>query len=249
MVALLLMSDTPPTRATDLNFQWGKEQQDAEDPNDPGFDWKASSDARANIDQSYFKLPKKIAIVTWGALAWDPGELPLVSEDPEHPEQAWLTGGPEVPIEFSRVAVDCRLIPVIDPDNGAPVATLYAKSRRNDLDAAIQDLMKAEGATNPKRIGFVDVREDKHRCRLNPAMAEVVKAWAMEHEFDAVIWTELPSNFKDHTGRDFSPDVAVKYLGELPQVLVSQAKEYVDRAPKETETPLRAKLREVGWPL
>jgi hypothetical protein len=80
-------------------------------------------------------------------------------------------------------------------------------------------------------------------------MAEVVKEWAKAHEFDAVIWTELPSNFKDHTGRDFSPEVAVKYLSELPKVLVTQAKEYVDRAPAEIETPLRAKLREEGWPL
>jgi hypothetical protein len=145
--------------------------------------------------------------------------------------------------------VDCRLIPVIDPEHGTPVATLYARSRRNDLDAAIHDLMKAEGATNPKRIGFVDVRESKHRSRISPPLAEVVKEWARAHEFDAVIWTELPSNFKDHTGRDFSPETAVKYLGELPKVLVEQAREYVDRAPKEIETPLRAKLREEGWPL
>jgi len=226
------MSDRPPRNAADQ-----------------GFDWKVTSDERGSLDDSYFKLPKRIAIITWGALAWDPGELPLVSEDPEHPEQAWQPGGPELPIEFSRVAVDCRLIPVIDPEHGTPVATRYAKSRRNDLEAAIKDLMKAEGASNPKRIGFADVREDKHRARLNPGMAEVVKEWAKAHEFDAVIWTELPSNFKDHTGRDFSPEVAVKYLGELPKVLVSQAKEYVDRAPAEIETPLRAKLREEGWPL
>jgi hypothetical protein len=226
------MSTTPPRNASDQNF-----------------DWNVSSDARAHIDDSYFKLPEKIAIITWGALAWDPGDLPLVSDDPDHPEQAWQAGGPELPIEFSRVAVDCRLIPVIDPEHGTPVTTLYARSRRNDLDAAIQDLMKAEGASNPKRIGFVDVRENKHRCRLYPGMAEVVKDWAKAHDVDAAIWTELPSNFKDHTGRDFSPDVAVKYLGELPKVLVSQAKEYVDRAPAVIETPLRAKLREEGWPL
>lgn len=226
------MSETPPRNAADQNF-----------------DWHVSSDARANIDDSYFKLPEKIAIITWGALSWDPGDLPIVVDDPEHPEAAWQEGGPELPIEFSRVAVDCRLIPVIDPVNGAKVATLYASSRRNDLDAAIKDLMKAEGATNPKRIGFVDARENKHRCLLNPGMAEGIKEWARAHGFDAVIWTELPSNFKDHTGRDFSPDVAVKYLGELPRVLVSQAKEYVDRAPASVETPLRAKLREEGWPL
>jgi hypothetical protein len=226
------MSDLPPRNAADQ-----------------GFDWKVTSDERGKLDDSYFKLPEKIAFITWGALAWDPGELPLVSDDPEHPEQAWQPGGPELPIEFSRVAVDCRLIPVIDPEHGKTVTTLYARSRRNDLDAAVHDLMKAEGATNPKRIGYVDVRDGKHRCRIQPALAEVVKEWARAHEFDAVIWTELPSNFKDHTGRDFSPETAVKYLGELPKVLVDQAKEYVDRAPAEIETPLRAKLREEGWPV
>jgi hypothetical protein len=206
-------------------------------------------DGRADLDDSYFKLPKKIAVLTWGALAWDPGDLPLVCEDREHPEAAWQEGGPELPIEFSRVAVDCRLIPVIDPDHGTPVTTLFARSRRNDLDAAIKDLMKAEGASNPKRIGFVDVRENQHRCRLHPGMAEVIREWAKEHDVDAVIWTELPSNFTTHTGREFTLDSAVSYLGELPRVLVSQAKEYVDRAPEQTETPLRAKLREDGWPL
>ena len=202
----------------------------------------------ARFDESYFKLPKRIAIITWGALAWDPGDLPLVAEDPEHPEAAWQAGGPELPIEFSRVAVDCRLLPVIDPEHGKPLPTLWAKSRRNDLDAAIGDLMKAEGATNPKRIGFVDLREDKHRTRIWPEMAGPVGEWAKAHNFDAVIWTELPANFRDHTGREFSVDTAVKYLGELPKVLVSQAREYVDRAPAQIETPLRAKLRAEGWP-
>src|SRR3979411_2292967 len=117
------MSDGAPRNASDQNF-----------------DWQVSSTFEG-IDDSYFKLPEKIAIVTWGALAWDPGELPLVSEDPEHPELAWQPGGPELPIEFSRVAVDCRLIPVIDPEHGTTVATLYAKSRRNDPDPASDALL------------------------------------------------------------------------------------------------------------
>ncbi|GAC1361385.1 MAG: hypothetical protein NVSMB32_00300 [Actinomycetota bacterium] len=205
-------------------------------------------DARGDLEDSYFKLPKKIVVVTWGALSWDPGDLPLVFEDPEHPESAWHTGGPEIPIEFSRVAVDCRLIPVIDPQHGVPVPTLYARSRRNDLDAAIQDLLKAEGATNPKRIGFVDVKENKHRCLTYQAMAEPITEWVRAHDVDCAIWAELPANFKNHTGRDFSVDTAIKYLGELPKLLVDQAKEYVNRAPASIETPLRKRLREGGWP-
>src|SRR5437764_13478097 len=111
------MSNQPPRNAADQNF-----------------DWNVSSTFEG-IDDSYFKLPKRIAILTWGALAWDPGELPLVSEDPEHPEQAWQPGGPELPIELSRVAVDCRLIPRIDPEPGTPGDPLCAQSRRNDREA------------------------------------------------------------------------------------------------------------------
>ncbi len=226
------MDDQPPRNAADQNFDWGI----------------GKGDGRVDVDDDYFKLPKKIVVMTWGHLAWDPGDLPLEVQDAEHPEAAWQEGGPEVPIEFSRVAVDCRLIPVIDPAHGNPVPTLFARSRRNDLDAAIKDLMKREGATNPKRIGFVDVREDKHRCHLFPGMAEPLKEWAKAHEVDCIIWTELPSNFKDHTGRDFSLENAVSYLGELPKVLVDQAKQYVDRTPAGVRTPLRTKLDEGGWP-
>ncbi|HMC08667.1 MAG TPA: hypothetical protein VKL22_05045, partial [Actinomycetota bacterium] len=117
------MDSQVPRNAADQNFNFGL---------GAGMD-----DARADLDESYFKLPKSIVVMTWGALAWDPGDLPLVTEDPEHPEKAWRAGGPEVPVEFSRVAVDCRLLPVIDPEHGTPVPTLFAKSRRNDLDAAI----------------------------------------------------------------------------------------------------------------
>lgn len=200
------------------------------------------------IDVSYFKLGRTIAVLTWGALSWDPGELPLADSDPEHPERAWHPGGPELPIEFSRVAVDCRLIPVIDPVNGVPVPTLWARSRRNDLNAALDDLMKAEGARNRKLVGFVDTKDNKHRCLVHMAMAEPVKEWAREHGLDCVVWSELPANFGNHTGRPFSPDAAVRYLGELPRALVAQAREYVDRAPACVDTPLRRKLAEEGWP-
>lgn len=226
------MNSPIPRNAADQNF----------------FGANPTGDQRGDIPDEYFKLPVKVAVLTWGALAWEPGDLPLVYDDPEKPESAWHEGGPEVPIEFSRVAVDCRLIPVIDPVHGVPVPTLYAHSRRNDRELAIQDLMKAIGASNPKRIGFVDIKENKHRALLHMGMAEPIKAWARSHDVDVVIWAELPANFSNHTGRDFSLDAAVTYLGELPRVLVEQAREYVNRAPAAIDTPLRRKLAAEGWP-
>lgn len=200
------------------------------------------------ITESYFKLPRRIAVLTWGALSWDPRELPLADMDPENPQSAWHPGGPELLIEFSRVAVDCRLIPVVDPLNGVPVPTLWARSRRNDLNAAVQDLMKVEGARNHKLVGFVDIKDNKHRCLAHMAMAEPVKAWARDNGLDCVIWSELPANFKNHTGRSFSLDAAVQYLSELPRLLLEQAREYVDRAPACVDTPLRRRLTLEGWP-
>ena len=213
------------------------------------FGTNALGDVRGELEDSYFKLPKTIVVLAWGSLCWDPDDLPIVMEDPEHPEAAWHAGGPELPIEFSRVAVDCRLIPVLDPENGVPVPTMYASSRRNDLDAAIVDLMKREGSSNPKRIGFVDVKEDRHRCKLYPKMAAPVKEWLKKQGVDCAIWAELPSNFEAHSGRKFSVDNALRYLGELPKAMVEQAKEYVDRAPACIDTPLRQKLSAEGWPL
>src|SRR5260370_25083336 len=49
------MSDLPPRNAADQ-----------------GFDWKLSSDERGSLDDSYFKRPKRIAIINLGALALDP---------------------------------------------------------------------------------------------------------------------------------------------------------------------------------
>lgn len=214
-------------------------------PQGPGVDFMGHGD---EIELDSFKLARSIAVLTWGALAWDPRDLPLVSEDPEHPEDAWHPGGPELPIEFSRVAVDSRLIPVIDPVNGVMVPTLWARSRRNDLQAAIDDLMKVEGAKNRKLVGFVDTVENKHRCLASHAMAEPVKAWARDQGLDCVVWSELPPNFEKHTGRAFSLEAVVKHLKWLPKALVTQAREYVDRAPACVDTPLRRKLAEEGWP-
>ena len=45
--------------------------------------------------------PMKIAILGWGSLVWDSRQLPHSGE--------WHTGGPVLPIEFSRVSKDGRL--------------------------------------------------------------------------------------------------------------------------------------------
>ena len=101
----------------------------------------------------------KIAILGWGSLIWDKGELPVKGE--------WRQGGPSLPIEFSRVSSDCRLTLVIDHKNGEPVTTWFAQSNRNDLDDAICDLREREG-TICKRIGYLDLISGCYRCCVYP---------------------------------------------------------------------------------
>ena len=95
-----------------------------------------------------------IAIIAWGSLVWNPGALPYKGD--------WQPGGPEVSLEFSRVSRDCRLTLVIDGENGAPVSTRFAWSKRRKLQDAIADLRDREG-TIWDRIGFVG-RLSEHPC-------------------------------------------------------------------------------------
>lgn len=72
----------------------------------------------------------KIAILGWGSLIWDKRTLRLAGD--------WQTGGPVLPIEFSRVSGDGRLTLVIDPLHGVPVTTRFAPSAFTNLNDAIK---------------------------------------------------------------------------------------------------------------
>ena len=171
----------------------------------------------------------RIAVLGWGSLIWDPRDLPLVG--------GWNEGGPPLPIEFSRVSTDGRLTLVIDPDNGTGTPTRFAESARGDLEDAVCDLRNREGAV-AKHIGFVDLVGGTSRCSQAPTL-HAIRGWAGSHGFDAVVWTDLPSNFREKTGAAFSVEDAVRYLGSLPHEVAERAREYVERAPVEVQTPLR----------
>ncbi len=181
----------------------------------------------------------KIAILGWGSLIWDPRDLPR--------EGTWQEGGPTLPIEFSRVSSDGRLTLVIDPCNGVPpVPTRFVLSPRTDLDDAICDLRTRE-ATTSNRIGYVDRKERTQRSNAHPAAADVIRNWAAARGFDAVVWTDLTSNFHEETGIPFSLEAAAEYLRGLPKSVAARARTYIQNAPPEVETSLRRRLRETGW--
>ncbi len=184
-------------------------------------------------------MEMKIAILGWGSLVWDSRDLPLQS--------AWMTGGPTLPLEFSRVSKDGRLTLVIDLVHGAQVPSRYAVSSRKDLGDAIADLRDREGSVR-KRIGFVDVNSGITSKTEFPEHADVfdsMSEWCKINHFDAVVWTALPSQFDTETGKPFSVDNAIEYLLSLPKTARDTAFEYIKNAPEEVVTPVRNKVREL----
>lgn len=185
----------------------------------------------------------KIAIIAWGSLVWDPRTLQIIGD--------WNNNGPMLKIEFSRISKDGRLTLVIDTVNGEEVKTYFAKSKNNDLDDAIADLRAREGTVR-KRIGFVDLINGTDSKTEFPGQVDVfesMKDWCRSQNYDAAVWTALPSQFKDQTKSDFSVDNAITYLKNLPKSKREKALEYIRKAPQEIATPVRRKIKQFNYKL
>ena len=184
------------------------------------------------------RISSQVAILGWESLIWDPRGLPS--------DGAWRVGGPVVPIEFSRVSNDCHLTLVKDSANGVPVVTQYVPSPRTSLDNAISDLRQREN-TVTTRIGFVNLLNGTSRCQVDPNLVARIRDWSAEHGFEGIVWTDLPSNFDEEIGSPFSVEGATKYLVELPRSAAERARQYINNAPTEVDTPLRRSVQETGW--
>jgi hypothetical protein len=182
----------------------------------------------------------KIAILGWGSLIWD--------ERPEFDERhdGWLPGGPFLKLEFSRISQTRAnaLTLVIDEQNGEKCQVSYALSKRGNLDDVVCDLRCREG-TVLKHIGYC-VIDDANRSG-EPAIPGGVREWAKKKELDAVVWTGLPSNFQEQTGKNFSVSEALTHLKGLCPEGKAKAAEYVWRAPDFIDTPLRRALEVEPW--
>ena len=179
----------------------------------------------------------KIALLGWGSLIWEPGSLK------GHVRGGWKTGGPELPLEFSRKSTSRSgaLTLVIDSAYGAKCLTRCITSARRKLDRAIADLEDREGVTSGDSIGFVNLTSSESRGGAEETV-NAIRSWAEKRNYDAVVWTALQSNFKN-----YSVERAVRYLAELPREGKVKAKEYIENAPREVVTPLRKALVDFEW--
>ena len=184
----------------------------------------------------------KHVILGWGSLLWDEGRFPL------HLKSKWDSNGPLLPLEFSRVSQsrDGALTLVVDPDNGENCRSNFAFSARKLLDDVICDLRCRE-STILRRIGFVDLVSDAQRSNVHPGLADVLRHWAQERGFTSVVWTDLPSNFNEGDRGQFSVEAAADYLRRLSADGTRKAREYIKRAPKSINTPLRRHVEKSEW--
>jgi hypothetical protein len=181
-----------------------------------------------------------IAILGWGSLIWDPRDLPHYGP--------WKTGGPTLPIEFSRVSSDGRLTLVID-SSGSQIPTRFALSPRVDISDAVEDIRRRED-TIRKRVGFLIAAtgaNSRQEFAQQVDVNEIIGRWCVAQQIDACVWTALCSNFREELGVEFSPDQAVAYVEKLGKTARKKALKYIRNAPPEVDTPLRRKVSE-KWP-
>jgi len=174
-----------------------------------------------------------IAIIGWGSLLWAPKALATRS--------AWHPDGPRLPIEFARVSSDGRLTLVIHPGS-ALVQTYWALSALNTLDGARVNLRDREGSKLESIASAVRGQVGSSADATEAAVHE----WLVQYpDLDAAIWTGLPATL---TGPDVVEQAVAHLEGLRSQPEVhALAREYVVKAPAQTQTAVRQELQKRGW--
>jgi len=177
----------------------------------------------------------KIACLGWGSLIWDPRSLPIQSE--------WFKDGPFAPVEFARQSSDGRITLVMEP-NAHSVRLLWAHMILTNLQSAREALRDREGLTGQTwatNIGSWQQREPA------PATMPELPRWAEAHGGEAVIWTALGPKFN---GEEVSPSIdrVIEYLRGLTGTRRDNAKQYIERAPRQIDTEYRRRIEAaLGW--
>lgn len=175
-----------------------------------------------------------IAFLGWGSLVWDKRELKIKGR--------WKFDGPFLPIEYARKSSRGRLTLVLHP-GAKRVRTLWVYSVYNNNHKAIRNLRDREGIL-PKdtyRIGYVSIYDDKFNSHVVRYANSIIEKWAIKKGLGAVIWTDLPGNFKP-----FSENEAIRYLKGLKSQ--DNARQYIQKTPKQIKTHLRPIIKqELDW--
>lgn len=184
----------------------------------------------------------KIAIIAWGSLIWDPRTLKI--------KDRFKPTGPHLPLEFARISKDGRLTLAISKKYGTGCRTYVATSQFTNMEQAVENLWERESGPRNFTPGWFKqnnhkftetvswyVRGQKHP---NELQYRIMKEWIQGTDYDAVIWTSLKVKFYEKTKKLFTPQEAVKYLKKLDPEARARAIEYIENAPPEMRTYVRA---------
>jgi hypothetical protein len=180
-------------------------------------------------------MKKRIAVLAWGSLTWDQGELKTRSE--------WYEDGPLMPIEFARISLDGRLTLVIKPGY-RKVRVFHAESEFSSLQEARENLCCRE-RTDMSCIGYYDfLTGDNSILRAKQTIELSLMDWARNRGYHAVIWTDLGAKFSDVLNKKYSFNKITEYLNSLSGDSWVRAAEYIIRTPKQIDTSYSSALTE-----
>lgn len=181
----------------------------------------------------------KIACLGWGSLIWKPENLLI--------QRQWFQDGPLIPIEFTRQSKDGRLTLVIT-DGAIPVRTLWSVMATNDLLIARTSLQIREGIGDDKKNKFIaTIRKDTPVPNEN-LIFQNIRAWLNEVQMEAAIWTNLPPKFNGTNDKIPTLQEAITYLKGLDVNKLSQAEQYIRKAPQQIDTSYRREFeKQFNW--
>lgn len=184
-----------------------------------------------------------IAVLGWGSLVWCPGSLRIRTR--------WRPDGPMLPIEFARISQDDRLTLVIHTSS-ALQPTYWAFSEFTTLKDARGNL-RAREKTNSSDIHHI-CRDGSNSDGVSQEVMTTITEWLNQHtDIEAVLWTGLPSNWRQKRAREFTPEDAIAFLSELEanrdqaKATYERAREYLTNTPPLIDTAVRRAMRERGW--
>jgi hypothetical protein len=150
----------------------------------------------------------KIVYLGWGSLLWDDIDLPITGK--------WKKTNFKLPVEYSRISDNGkgRLTLVLDEINGTDNMIWYIESRAN-LNLTINKLKNRE-KTLKNNIAYINLKNGQERTNnLSNNNINKIKLWALKMKIDAVVWTDLQSNWYKIKNVSYSNTNEFKYFNSF----------------------------------
>ena len=151
----------------------------------------------------------KIAYIGWGSLLWN-NEVLQLKNNFKHTQI-------KLPINYSRISFidennNGKLTLIIDEKYGEKCNIWYGETKIKNLDKAINTLKKRE-YTIKDNIGYYNFVKGTFRSKnLSKKNLNKLKSSFKNKGFDAIIWTDLSSNWDKVEKNSFSNLKAEKYI-------------------------------------